>query len=290
MESKVPEIACEGLENDVFKVVVASVVGSRHRKSGEQRQDTFEVKLNNDSVAISLCDGAGSALYAGMGATAVAHAVTVKLSKIDLPIPSPCSDQREIESAQRLWQKEVELILLSAREIIARISTTVKENASLRPFHTTLVAALVRPIGTVFLHVGDGFAGAVKVPSDGEENDDVWEKPVHASKPSTGEYENETYFVTMDNWKESLRISFAPPSDVIVLMTDGPENFALNASSEGLAGPLWSGIHRHLVKSPADVGAQDLAGTLDSDDAQRLSGDDKTIAWISIKNNASSLS
>lgn len=278
------DIQYSGLDNELAKIVVASVIGPRHRKDKQPRQDAFGYYLDDNAVAMVLCDGAGSAKRSVVGAVETAEFVSQALLSLKFSLPSCSQEMNDQGWCEHAWREHALDIISGARERLKHCSLMDGEHGSLQSYHTTLVAALAWSEGIVFLHIGDGFAGAVRLPEDGSENDDVWNKPMLASTPQNGEYDNETYFITMDDWQQTLRISFAAPADVVVLMTDGPDVFALNATADGLATPLWHGIHRHLARTPAKAAARDLAATLDSEDARRLSADDKTIAWLALKN------
>ena len=45
------------------------------------------------------------------------------------------------------------------------------------------------------------------------------------SLPRNGEYANETYFFTMDNWKENIRFNFKKePYDTCLIISDGDKD------------------------------------------------------------------
>lgn len=280
------DIVFEGLETESFKIVVASVIGPGHRKKNQPRQDSYAIGLDEgrNRVAVVLCDGAGSARRAETGARIVAETVRDALLAAEHALPDPDETGRISKGP---WRETAETAVLRARETLAEISNADSEGGALAPYHATLVATLVSSESVLFLHVGDGFAAAVdpQVETDQDAEIAAWERPLCASEAENGEYDNETYFVTEDDWRDRLRVTAAGRAPVVVLITDGPDAFALTRDQSGLAGPLWRGVHAFLDRTPAEDGARALAGTLDSQQARAPDAgcDDKTVAWIRLR-------
>lgn len=277
------EIVFEGIENETFKIVVASVIGPGHRKKDQPRQDSFAIGVDaaRGRVAVVICDGAGTASRSDVGARIVAETVRDALLAAEHDLPDP-GETGSLSTGP--WRETAEAAVQAARDILAMMSEAEGEGGVLDPYHATLVAALASREGVILLHVGDGFAAAADPDVETDEAAEIaaWERPICASTAQNGEYENETYFVTLDNWRDTLRVTAAGPAPVVVLMSDGPDAFALTRDGSGLAGPLWRGIHAYLSKTPAAGAARALAGTLDGPQARAASSDDKTIAWIRI--------
>jgi hypothetical protein len=85
------------------------------------------------------------------------------------------------------------------------------------------------------VHIGDG---AAALSLDAEQ---------HFSLPENGEYANQTWFLTSDDWREHLHISqFAGRATQLVMMTDGVQPFALNRRGDALFSPFIDPVLRYL--------------------------------------------
>ena len=126
--------------------------------------------------------------------------------------------------------------------------------------------------GGAFFHVGDGAGAAFTQISDLETT---------VSKPQNGEYANETYFLTMDDWEDYLRITpFDEFSDTILLMSDGVTPMAM---SQGCAAPEFKNFVNPVIKFLRDndnsTGETGVTNTLSGDNVRKITGDDKTLLW-----------
>src|SRR5208283_4372679 len=116
----------------------------------------------------------------------------------------------------------------AARSRLADLA--VSRQLALHDFSCTLVGCVVSAGGGCFFHIGDGFAIA-----QGAAGDSV------LSPPENGEYADETYFVTDENWKDHLRLT--PISEInrgclIGLMSDGTSPFAIDRLKTGFYRPF----------------------------------------------------
>lgn len=68
--------------------------------------------------------------------------------------------------------------------------------------------------------------------------------------PENGEYANQTWFLTSDDWREHLHISpFSGRATRLVMMTDGVQPFALNRRGDALFSPFIDPVLRYLQQS-----------------------------------------
>jgi hypothetical protein len=145
-------------------------------------------------------------------------------------------------------------------------------NAEPRDFAATLVGAIAQNRKSIVFHIGDG--AAVFFGGDDKE---------FVSQPENGEYANETFFVTMKNWTDHLRLTVVPfcPT-AMFLMSDGVTPFALakGGISTGFLRPIWS----FLSAKGTEEGVLGVENLLTSDGASQISNDDKTLAWAILKN------
>jgi len=102
------------------------------------------------------------------------------------------------------------------------------------------------------------------------------------SAPENGEFADQTYFFTMDNWKEHLRITpIGEQAHTFLLMSDGTMPFCLNRSHDHVEPRFFQPVNQYLVQDDvsAEMGSQALLRTLSSDRANSISKDDKTLVW-----------
>ena len=81
-------------------------------------------------------------------------------------------------------------------------------------------------------HLGDGLAGIVHAAD--------WPAAL-LSQPQNGEFANETFFVTEDDWRAHLRFMEAPGlrvGGVVALLTDGAMPFVIGQDQVGLRSRL----------------------------------------------------
>ena len=100
------------------------------------------------------------------------------------------------------------------------------------------------------------------------------------SRPENGEYADETYFVTDENWKDHLRLTpLAAPGRgcVIGLMSDGTAPFAVDRARSGFFRPFIDPVAAYLREAAAPNGNEALRNLLESPRAGEISSDDKTL-------------
>lgn len=126
----------------------------------------------------------------------------------------------------------------------------------------------------VFFHIGDGAAIAF---SGGYGEDFT------ASRPENGRFSCETYFYTMDDWKDNLRFTPFENAQTVFLMSDGVTNFAFsrdfNRIERGFLYPINDYLESETSKSRA---ARALVNTLNTPQARKLNNDDKTLFWAKL--------
>jgi hypothetical protein len=250
-----------------WKVIGARVAGPSHLLLGLPCQDAFRVEVVGGDILVgALCDGAGSARFAEAGARIVAAAVVEKIiGELRAEPGMPIDIRRSAERA-----------VIAARDAITRGLPEFGEASRLRDFNATLLGCIADGEGGWFFHIGDGVGCAMPVAS--ESGEPLWEKAV-VSSPANGEYANETFFVTEEDWADNLRITGFEAAGLILLMSDGAMPFAMTAGC-GVPEPRFmAAVDRFLLSVPPAEGEDCLAATLDTEGARRVSGDDKTLVW-----------
>lgn len=249
-----------GTETPPWRVVGASVVGPSHVHSGLPNQDAYAFEIVDGALAVVVCDGAGSAAAAEVGAGLMAHALLDNLRSMSKPAGG--APAMRAAKAVRDARRRLEIEAACAGRPLA-------------DYHTTVVAVVLNPEGEGFaLHIGDGaLAASTGLAVDGAAE---W-RGASVSGPENGEFANETFFVTQDVWADHLRVTALSGVTSILLMTDGAAGFALHADGSLKAG-FCEVVDRHLREVTPTDGAQALAVSLSSEKAT-LNPDDKTLVW-----------
>lgn len=255
-----------------WKVVAASVRGPDHEVDGTPCQDAFAHRTDGRRLIAAVADGAGSAARSHEGAQRLCDVVVEELGRCSLALPNGAG---EADPVMEDWRtRACSAVRMVRDELRYRISQTPEseEAVRLRDYAATLVAVVAEPEGGFFLHIGDGVAAALADTA-------AWSDGV-LSKPENGEFANETYFFTGDDWRERLRLTCFGPSELIVLLSDGAMPFTLADKLAGLEPRFMAPVTKFLDGVDEQAGGQALAHTLDREDARRISGDDKTLVWI----------
>lgn len=222
-------------------------------------------------LVASVCDGAGSVPEGRTGADFIARSLTEQLSAA---LSSSGLDGAALPSGGGLEARLGADLAAPIRAAIETVRGHLAELASsrelsLHDFSCTLVGCAAGPFGGSFFHIGDGFAL-----QQGPEGNCV------LSAPENGEFADETYFVTDENWNEHLRLTAlaaAEQGTVIGLMSDGTAPFAINRARSGFFRPFIDPVADFLRKSTAADGNEALRNLLESPRASEISTDDKTL-------------
>lgn len=249
-----------------WKVAGASVAGFSHQTNAIPCQDAYAVANTPVGWLIAVVsDGAGSATRSAEGSRllsdeVVSH-IVARLGEIE-PSKASCLD----ESVIRSW------VMDAVEYVRSRLSSLVASNGgSLRDFHATLVGVVAGPDTGIFFHVGDGAGCATNL---GDMSVSI------VSPPENGEYSNETYFVTQDDWHDHLRLTpFSSEHNLIALMSDGVTPFALAQGAMAPHLPFLVPLSKFLAQQSCEEGEQAIRTILERDAIRKITGDDKTLVW-----------
>lgn len=242
-----------------WRVYAAAAIGSSHVEAGTPCQDAHAHALVGDTLLGVVCDGAGSQALSHVGAQAMTRRLAQLLAEREgaMPALSTLADA-EFESAV------AEAVAQVRGELQAQAAQAAVE---LSAYSCTLVGAVVTAQDGRFFHVGDGLAVA-----------EAGEAPAVVSLPENGEYANETYFVSGDEWRAHLRFTrFALAGARIVLMSDGAMPFAMAKGNTGTFGPFIEPVAGYLAQVAEDEGSAALAATLGDPRTNGITSDDKTL-------------
>ncbi len=243
-----------------WRVVAASATGRAHLDRGQPCQDAFASASAGDLLVAAVCDGAGSAMHSDVGARQVADGVVQTLVRVLQAGPRP------LELAVDVLRPLIEQAVNDVRGELAMAS--VANGVGFSEHACTLVGVAADATGGWFFHVGDGVAACR---FGGQQASAV-------SLPANGEYANETWFVTGDNWQQQLRLMrFEGPVDAIALMSDGVQPFAMTRDGADMFQPFFEPVVRYLRGVDANTGSQALHATLADPRTDHITGDDKTL-------------
>lgn len=166
-----------------------------------------------------VCDGAGSAAHAEIGAWRAAETM---IELVEL----------HFEEGGRM----ADVDLACGRAWIARVADTLTRDAAaqgraIRDYACTLLAAVVGADGAAFLQIGDG---AIVI-SRGEDED--WS---YVFWPQHGEFANTTNFVVSRDATELLEFAYVPERlQEVALFSDGLENLVLHHATKTVFEPFF---------------------------------------------------
>lgn len=239
-----------------WRVFAATSIGKGHIDGGLPCQDACGSVFDNERLVAVVCDGAGSASKSDIGARECVDSICKFLSGVVGSSPT-CIDQSVIEHAVEAARAHIQLraddLAVPSRELAC-----------------TLVGAVLFRDGGCLFHVGDGMA-VVELADDS----------TVLSLPENGEYANETYFVTGDDWRAHLRVtSFSGAIRSVSLMSDGAMPFAVNRTKTGMFGPFIDPVRSYLSTVNETEGSEALLATLSDKRTWSITSDDKTLLLI----------
>jgi hypothetical protein len=239
----------------MWRVFSASVTGQRNLEQEAAGQDASHCVVTDDVLVALVCDGAGSVREGRSGSNFMAGTLAEHLS----------STLRTDGTAE--LEATIRAAIAAVRTRLADLAAS--RELTLDDFSCTLVGCVASAGGGCFFHIGDGFAI-----QQADTGDSV------LSRPENGEFADETYFVTDENWQGHLRFTpLAAPvrGCVIGLMTDGTAPFAVNRARNGFFRPFIDPVAVFLREATVPNGNEGLRNLLESPRACDISHDDKTL-------------
>ncbi len=248
----------------MWRVFCASATGQRNLDHGVAGQDAGHHVVTDDVLVAIVCDGAGSVPEGRTGSDFMARGLAEELTSAVHADRSLC----EVRShgSGRL-ESTIRDAVGAVRIRLADLAAS--RELTLHDFSCTLVGCVASPAGGCFFQIGDGFA--IQQAANGDSA---------VSLPENGEYADETYFVTDENWKDHLRLTPIPAPErgcVIGLLSDGTAPFAVNRARSGFFRPFIDPIAAFLREATAPNGNAALRNLLESPRACEISPDDKTL-------------
>lgn len=240
-----------------IQVIASSITGIYHKNNSLPCQDCHKFVASKNKLVAVVSDGAGSAKYGKIGAKIVCETLC------DILNSSSFTD---------IKQKIIYAIEVARKKLVLHRFNKHKNENGIIDFAATVVGVFYYKNKGIFFHIGDGAAIAFS------------EKQNIISQPENGVFSCETYFYTMEDWKDSLRFTNFEKANSIMLMTDGVTNFAFKNDFEeletGFVYPINNFLHQEKNKIKA---LKALNNTLSTPKASKLNPDDKTFLWARLK-------
>lgn len=250
-----------------WRVAAASAVGTSHIASGTECQDSClalieKVPDKPSLLTIFVADGAGSAIYGGVGAELAIEASSAFVGN-------------------HYAQTEFALNQHLAKECVQAVRTRIyaaadQHHRKARDFACTFLGVLASPFATLLMQIGDG--GIVVDVGNG------LDVPI---APMMGEYANMTNFVTDENAIEVLAVATLPARAVkVAAFTDGIQRLALNMATNTAHWPFFNPFFTVLAtatETQEDYLQAELVRFLNSPAVNERTDDDKTLAlahWV----------
>ncbi len=238
------------------KVISACVTGPLHKVRNMPCQDYCRYSTKGENFVGIISDGAGSAKYGRIGAKILCDTL------VDLLPNVPFGDiKTSIINSIEVAREKLMFHRLNSRN----------NHRGLMSFAATVVGVVYHKNKGIFFHIGDGAALAF---TGGDFSHYV------ASKPENGIFSCETYFYTMDDWKDCIRFTSFEKAHTIMMMSDGVTGFSFSSDFNNIESRFLMPIDRFLSKEAIKYRAcRALKNTLSTSQAQKLNPDDKTFLW-----------
>jgi len=241
-----------------WRVVAASVQGSRHERLGQPCQDAYAYEATpSGALIVAVADGAGSARYAQQGAQSAVQAVREFLRTTD------CLTKGGLDKWRAIATQAIE----AARRAIAEQAQ--QGEATVSDFATTLIGVVATPHAVATVQIGDG--AVVLEDAQGQ---------LHLlTHTRLGEYLNETVFITSEGALQHARFEYwEGEATHLAIFTDGLELLALQLPDATPYPPFFQPLFR-FVDSPESSPAQ-LEAFLRSERVRARTDDDLTLVLI----------
>lgn len=250
-----------------WRYVYASVPGVAHLSDGSECQDVCAVRALQGSetdplLILVAADGAGSAAHGGTGAKLACETFLAECA-LRLPAITPAG-----------WTP------ILAETLLERVRAALTQEAAsttvpIRDFACTLLGAVVATNHILVLQIGDG---AIVIGTEDHYRTVFW--------PQTGQYVNETHFVTDPDAATHLECTvIVEPVMEIALLTDGLQSLALRYQDQQAHTPFFRPMF-HQLRAQSDLGSstlltEALSRFLVSPAVNERTHDDKTLILAS---------
>jgi Protein phosphatase 2C len=252
-----------GIGMSQWRSAYASAQGTSHVESNQPCQDAcgyerFVTSEGKEFLVMIASDGAGSASLSHEGSQMVCQVLLEKISQF-------------LEEGWTLDQITERYARFLLRYVSARLGRVARlREIKKRDFAATLLVALIGDEYAAFFQLGDG---AIVINSDDGYRPVFW--------PQSGEYANETYFVTDTSAAKNLKFTFLNETiNEVALFTDGIQGLALKYDTQAAHSPFFRPLFEYLRSVSEEALPQlneQIEKFLDSDAVNTRTNDDKTL-------------
>lgn len=256
---------CNQSEGHRWRVVVASLRGTSHEKTGQPCQDAHHWHtLPQGVLVVAVADVAGSAPLGEVGAAIAARTAVETVCMQPVPLPGPAEDGR--------WK----LLLTDALQA-ARAAVEVEaagRGTAVRDLATTLILIVATPGAIAAVQVGDGAA----VVGDDAGN------LIALTSPPVGEYLNETTFLSSPEALDTAQMTIWHGAAAhVAAFSDGLQMLALKMPGGAPHAPFFSPLFRFVAHATDEGQAhKQLIAFLQSPRIRERVDDDVTLLLASL--------
>jgi serine/threonine protein phosphatase PrpC len=248
-----PDSHADFLTDAPLTVLGASLRGRSHAHVGGFRDDDMAMAWQPADAWLSLtvADGAGSAKYSRRGSVIACETVKARIGEYFSNKENLLSNLLSVHAADPAVRNELYQLFgktaLEARKAIETQAAAV--HATARDFHTTLITALLHPLGDgrwfiATFSIGDGGAAVVGVPGG---------DPCLLTRPEGGEYAGQTVFLTMPEALATgeaimgrIRMAIVPTFEALILVTDGISDPRFDSEAAIADSAAWTSLWQEL--------------------------------------------
>lgn len=243
-----------------WRVIASSVRGTGHEKADRPCQDAhYWSMLPEDIMIAAVADGAGSAELGEVGATIASRTAVGSVNPESVVLKLTEDD------------KDLQGLLLDGLEVayVALETEAIERNVGLHDLSTTIILILATPELVAAAQIGDG---AVVL-------GDVGGEVILLTSPDTGEYINETVFLTSEDALDKVQTNIWY-GDVanIAAFSDGLQMLALKIPEMIPYKPFFSPLFQFALSVEDQVeAASQLEAFLMSQRIRERTDDDLTL-------------
>ncbi|MGH8000821.1 MAG: PP2C family serine/threonine-protein phosphatase [Brasilonema sp.] len=250
-----------------WRVVAASICGTSHIKNKQLCQDAHHWHILPDNIlVVAAADGAGSA---SMGKVGAMVAVETAIENISIKEFS----RRTLVDDNAVRSLLIEAIISAKKAVEEEAVACQKQSSDLA---STLIVALATPEVVAVAQIGDGVAVAR----------DVQGNLIALTIPDSGEYINETVFLTSPTALDALQVRLWRQAVVNVgVLTDGLQMLAMNMAVGVPHKPFFAPLFDFAANADdKTVAKEQLVRFLRSERIMQRTDDDLTLIIAALSN------
>ncbi len=242
--------------NEEFQRIILESIEEIRTNLLEDKKEEFDL-INKKKI--NLAD-----LFSNVGTKVVRYFSKTKPYQKTITVVNESDDNVELKQDLSKSKSIQDSVLVDS------VETKLSDYAS------TFLLIINSPLSTFTAHIGDGYIVGWKRKL---ENSDTQNQII--SLPRNGEYDNETYFFTMEDWKKNIRFYYKKETyDACLIMSDGADKFWIGSDRKTIALPLFESFikirEKHKDKDLSNI----LENVFTFEKISKVDTDDATIGMI----------